>query len=223
MSNRHQPWFHKLQSRYRVDNVPILIRPFYYLISYLLGILLYLYLLVVHFTSQIQESGKEHLTPNQNYIYLFWHEFLYVYFCIRFFPRKMVYISHPTWHMKPIYVLLSFIGLNRFILGSTGYQGREAADQLVIFLKNGFSTFINPDGPHGPKRVLKKGTLHISLQSQISIVPARISCTKYFSLDWDEKQIPLPFGNLRLEYGMPIHVTTENFDTIETVLKEAIG
>jgi lysophospholipid acyltransferase (LPLAT)-like uncharacterized protein len=56
-------------------------------------------------------------------------------------------MQHPTWYMKPSHVMLRFIGVKKITLGSSGYSGKEAADQLVEYLKKGYSTVILPDGP----------------------------------------------------------------------------
>jgi len=87
-------------------------------------------------------------------------------------------MQHPFWFMKPIHLFLRFTGVKRIILGSTGHSGREAAEEVVEYLKKGYSTVLLPDGPSGPPFVAKKGLFHISLQSQVSIVPMQ------FKVSW---------------------------------------
>jgi lysophospholipid acyltransferase (LPLAT)-like uncharacterized protein len=55
--------------------------------------------------------------------------------------------------------MLRFIGVKKIVLGSSGYSGKEAADQLVEYLKKGYSTVLSPDGPSGPAFQMKKGAL----------------------------------------------------------------
>ena len=80
-------------------------------------------------------------------------------------------------------------------MGSSGHQGREAADELVKFLKDGYSTQFTPDGPGGPPQKAHNGVLHIAVQSQIPIISVVIQCENRLKLNftWDQKQIPLPF------------------------------
>ena len=57
------------------------------------------------------------------------------------------FMQHPTWYMKPCHVLLGSMGVEKIILASTGHFGRKAADELVEYLKRGYSTVVMPDGP----------------------------------------------------------------------------
>jgi len=91
-------------------------------------------------------------------------------------------MQHPTWYMKVFHVLLRLVGVDKIILGSTGYSGREAADQLVEYLRRGYSTFLMPDGPAGLPFALKKGILHISMQSEVPIVAIPFRASNFFEL-----------------------------------------
>ena len=51
--------------RYRVDNVPILIRPQFYLYGYGLGLLLFFYLLILRLTTNVKIVGREKLKKNK--------------------------------------------------------------------------------------------------------------------------------------------------------------
>jgi hypothetical protein len=101
--------------------------------------------------------------------------------------------------MKPIHVLLHLMGVKKIILGSTGHSGRDAAELLVGYLRMGYSTVVNPDGPGGPAFALKKGVLHLSLKSNVPIVPLQFSSSscmlqaitlnrhiRYWQKRWDE-------------------------------------
>jgi len=122
-------------------------------------------------------------------------------------------MQHPSWYMKAIHVVLRLIGVDKIILGSTGHSGREAADQLVEYLRRGYSTVIMPDGPAGPPCVLKKGILHMSMQSGVPIVAMQFSASKFFELKtWDRKKWPYPFSTIKMKIGIPIQITRDNLD-----------
>jgi lysophospholipid acyltransferase (LPLAT)-like uncharacterized protein len=126
--------------------------------------------------------------------------------------------------MKPIHVLLRLIGVERIILGSTGHSGREAAEQVIEYLRQGYSTVLIPDGPHGPPFVLKKGILHMSLQSSVPIVAMQFSASKFFELKtWDRKKLPYPFSTIRMKIGKPIQITSNNLDKAYVEITEALG
>jgi lysophospholipid acyltransferase (LPLAT)-like uncharacterized protein len=133
-------------------------------------------------------------------------------------------MAHPAWYTKPVTVLLNLLGVQRFIIGSTGNDGRQAADELVTYLKDGYSTLIAPDGPRGPARSLKKGILHVALQSGVPIVPLRISATRCFRTNsWDRKKQPLPFSTIHVDVGSPMVVTTSTFEETSESLRLALG
>jgi lysophospholipid acyltransferase (LPLAT)-like uncharacterized protein len=210
--------------RYKVDNVPLTLQPVFYLYSYCVALVLVVYLLIVHFTSRIEIVGKEHLHAQRNYIICCWHTFAPLYFSVFLRNRSQVWIQHPFWFMKSIYLILRFTGVKKTILGSAGHSGREAADELVEHLKKGYSTVLFPDGPRGPTFVAKKGMLHISLQSQVPIVPIRFTVSKFFeSHGWDRKKWPMPFSTIKVRFVKPILVSDDNFDEAYGEITKALG
>ena len=101
----------------------------------------------------------------------------------------------------------------RICLGSSGEEGRNAADALTELVKEGSSTVITPDGPKGPPQVLKKGVLHIAAGSGVPVVPVRLSASPSIRLKtWDGKWLPLPFSRIVVTFAAPIEVTSENLD-----------
>ena len=92
------------------------------------------------------------------------------------------------------------------------------------YLKKGYSTFVTPDGPQGPARILKKGALHIAAQSGVPLLPVRISASRcYRTASWDRKIHPLPFSTIHVDVGAPIAVTSSNFDESIEALTNALG
>ena len=190
----------KLLSLYNVDNVPILIKPFFLLLSYFLGLAAFLYCRLISLTSSIKIDGDIKLINNQIHIGAFWHEQTWLYLCTFNKLDNQVWMNHPHWYMKPIHVMCELMGVSELILGSTGNKGKEAAEKLVERLKQGYSTTLIPDGPYGPALKAKKGILHISLASKLPIIPLRFKCSKYFRLrDWDSKIFPLPFSKIEIK------------------------
>jgi lysophospholipid acyltransferase (LPLAT)-like uncharacterized protein len=138
--------------------------------------------------------------------------------------RPHAWMQHPLWYMKPIHVFLRLIGVKKLVLGSTGHDGRQAADELAEHLRAGYSTVLLPDGPAGPPRVLRRGILHLAVVSKVPIVPLRVTASRAISLGtWDHKQWPLPFSRLRIQVGGPIAVTEDSFTQAEHDLCQALG
>ena len=220
-----------LISRYQVNKVPIIIRPQFYLYGYGLGLFLFVFLLILRLTTKVKISGSEKLRKNPNHIFCLWHSFvpMALLSATPLIPTVLdrapqVWMQHPVWYMKPIHVLLRFMGVNKIIMGSSGHSGREAAEQIVDHLRQGCSTVLNPDGPHGPAFVLKKGVLHLSLKSRVPVVPLRLSSSRFFELNtWDRKKLACPFSTIELKIGDPIYITDENFEYAHDLIERELG
>lgn len=220
-----------LHARYRVDNVPIFIRPQFYLYGYGLALLLYFYFLILRVTTKVEIVGEEKLAENSNHIFSLWHSFvpLGLTAVTPIIPNALdaapqAWMQHPVWYMKPIHVLLHLMGVKKIILGSTGHSGRDAAELLVGYLRMGYSTVVNPDGPGGPAFALKKGVLHLSLKSNVPIVPLQFSSSSCLELNtWDRKKFPRSFSTIVMKIGEPIYVTSDNFEQAHTLLAEKMG
>ena len=83
-----------------------------------------------------------------------------------------------------------------------------------------------PDGPYGPIFQVKKGVLHMALQSQVPIIPLRAEklegCVPLLWY-WDKKLLPLPFSKLSFRFGKPISVTNKNdFEKINKYLQQML-
>ena len=220
-----------LLARYQVDNVPLGLRPVFYLYGYGVGILLFLVLLVLRIAIRVQITGQENLGAHSNHIFCLWHSSV-PFALLSLVPSvtkildrgSYAFMQHPNWYMKPIHVLLRLMGVDTIILGSTGHSGREAANQLVEHLRKGCSTVLNPDGPQGPAFILKKGIIHISLQSRVPIVALQFSASRSFELNtWDRKKLPYPFSTVRMRIGYPIQITSDNLNEAHNRITAALG
>jgi lysophospholipid acyltransferase (LPLAT)-like uncharacterized protein len=213
----------ELKKRYSVDGVPLALRAPFYGYGYSLGIGLRAYLDLVHHTSTIEQLGREHLAASSNHIFCYWHEAAFLYPAVFHRVRDHALLQHPPWYMKPIHVFVALSGA-RLILGSSGHRGHKAAAALVGALREGHSTVILPDGPYGPLHALRKGILHIALQSGVPIVPLRFALTRFRRLGgWDRKIIPLPFGRIRVTYADSIRVEPNRLEEAAARVTMGLG
>jgi hypothetical protein len=210
--------------RYRVDNIPWPLRPFYFAISWLLGLTLYFYYFLCRVTSRVIVEGLGDHDLSQHAIFCLWHEDWWPFFIVFWrFPSKHVMIAHPAAYMKPIHVLLRLIGIKKLLLGSSGDEGKRAAQEMTKYIRDGYSTYISPDGPAGPPKVLKKGVLHVAMQSGVPIVPLRIRSLFYIPIpSWDSKKIPLPFNRFIVNVGAAILVSADSFEGARSKLEAAL-
>jgi lysophospholipid acyltransferase (LPLAT)-like uncharacterized protein len=208
---------------YRVDNVPRALRPMFLVFSYCVATVLFAYAWLVRVTSDIEFEGAQQL-ETRNYVFCHWHTFIPLYFAAFNRHKRHAWMQHPNWYMKPIHILLRWLGVERIVLGSSGHEGRRAADELVQLLVDGYSTVVFPDGPAGPPFVLRKGVLHISEQSGVPVMPMRFTASRYLRLPtWDRKFLPLPFGSITVIFGPPLTVRGQDVADATSVLVRALG
>jgi lysophospholipid acyltransferase (LPLAT)-like uncharacterized protein len=210
--------------RYRVDNVPIVFRPFWLLYSWAVGLSIWTFLVILQATCEIRIQNQIDFYGERNFVYCLWHRFWFLWaLAFMRLHRRHAWLQHPAAYMKPIHIGLKLMGI-RVLLGSRGEEGRTAANDLVDLLRKGWSTVISPDGPHGPKGVLKKGVLHIALQSGVPILPVRFIAPRTFVLpSWDKKLLPLPLSKIMVVFGEPITVNESNFEEAVKLLEERMA
>jgi lysophospholipid acyltransferase (LPLAT)-like uncharacterized protein len=210
---------------YRVDTVPWVARPFYLAAAWALGLALYLYYVACRLTSRISIDGPGNHDLSQHAIFCLWHDSWWVYSVVFVRYRSAhATFSHPAAYMKPVHTAFRLMGLKPLLLGSSGEEGRRAANDLARLVQNGWSTTISPDGPYGPPRTLKKGVLHVALRSGVAIVPLTIGASRCIRWpSWDGKQFPLPFNRIRVTVHHPIAVNWNNFEDAGRRIVEALG
>ena len=173
--------------------------------SYALGWFLYLWTLLVKLTCKIKFVGEP--LPDTPAAYCIWHKDLAIYFSVFNKVQKQAWLNHPAWYMKPIHVLLHLTGVEHICLGSSGNNGKAALENVMGYLKQGYSTMVAVDGPAGPAYQLKPGILWMSRDALIPVVPLRLSCSRGFRLGgWDKKFVPFLFSEITVTVGKKIQV-----------------
>ncbi len=67
-----------------------------------------------------------------------------------------------------------------------------------------------PDGPRGPRHVLKAGIIAIAQKSRAAILPVTFACSRAWRLkSWDRFTLPKPFSKTVALYGEPIFIPAE--------------
>ena len=210
---------------YRVDSVPRPVRPVYLAVTWLCGAFFYIYYWICRLTSHISIEGPGNLDLSQHAIFCLWHESWWSYFVV-FLRYRSPYamMSHPAAYMRPAHVVFRLMGASHIVLGSSGEEGRRAANEVAHLVAGGCSTAISPDGPYGPPRALKKGVLHMAFQSGVPIVPVMITSSRFIRLKtWDDKKLPLPFSRIAVTVQEPIVVDSCNFDEAAVRIVRALG
>ena len=131
-------------------------------------------------------------------------------------------MQHPKWYMKTIHFLLWWFRI-KIAYGSSGNNGKQALNKVIEYLKHGYSTSLNPDGPKGPPKQIKKGIINMSLMSGAPIQAVNFKCNYSFKIpSWDKKIFPLPFSKIIVEYPRQLKSQNCDFETLKKELKEQL-
>ena len=163
-------------------------------------------------------SGEEHLVPliadtenSQAFIPCFWHELLLfgVYYLWRLQKHgvNIGFLVSPSADGELGAQLLDSYGI-RAIRGSATRTGAQAMQALYSAIKKeGVCPANSPDGPKGPAREFKVGTILLAQLTQVPLVPVAYAADRAWRLkSWDKFVIPKPFSRIRIVVGEPIYV-----------------
>jgi lysophospholipid acyltransferase (LPLAT)-like uncharacterized protein len=110
----------------------------------------------------------------------------------------------------------------RSVRGSATRGGVGAFLQLVRAYRDGCDLAVVPDGPRGPRYVVKAGVIHLARAAGAPIYPATYAATRFRQLrSWDRLIIPLPFARITYVVGEPLQVPRHATDAeVETLRQE---
>ena len=174
----------------------------------------YLFFFILGKTAKIKIVGKENYEnlrkKRKSFIFIVWHGrmFLPVYLHRNEGIKPLISLSEDGEIASQIVSLLGY----HPIRGSSSRRGKEALKEMCKELKNYAELAIIPDGPRGPRRVLKPGCIYIAQKTGAYLVPISYSCSKRFFLNsWDKFLLFPPFSKCIVIYGKPIKIK-ENLD-----------
>jgi lysophospholipid acyltransferase (LPLAT)-like uncharacterized protein len=158
-------------------------------------------------TWRCTRAGRLDLNPSddkgQGRIYSFWHSHLLP---ISFFYRntgKIAVVSESKDGRRAGAVAQRWG--HRIIAGSSTRGGMGALRECVRALNERENIAITPDGPRGPREIVKPGVAQIALLTGAIIVPLSAHPVNAWRLkSWDRFMIPKPFTKLAMRSGDPI-------------------
>jgi lysophospholipid acyltransferase (LPLAT)-like uncharacterized protein len=93
------------------------------------------------------------------------------------------------------------------VRGSSSLGGGQGLRSLARALDGGHSVVVVPDGPRGPREVLKRGVVTLARLTGACVVPAALGASSdWRARSWDEFRIPRPFSRCVIRFGEPIAV-----------------
>jgi len=179
-----------------------------------------IYLFLLH-TIRWQVVGNAY-QPGQpeRYLYAFWH-------------ARMLMMPRTSCKDWPGYMLISehrdggFISdtMNMLgiptIRGSSTRGGAKAMRNMIKAVKEEHKHLcITPDGPKGPREIVKKGTMRLAMKTGLPFVPICYATKRHWRINsWDRFYIPQPFTRGVFVFGEPVPVASD--DDIEEARSRA--
>ena len=99
----------------------------------------------------------------------------------------------------------------QFFRGSSSKNGREVFQDIIDFLNiKGNVVVFTPDGPKGPAKVPKPGTVRASQKLGLPIIPIAGRSRKSWGFtNWDTFHVAKPFTRIMLKIGEPLHFSDD--------------
>jgi lysophospholipid acyltransferase (LPLAT)-like uncharacterized protein len=175
----------------------------------------YWFIRLLHTCMRIEYRGQERLQAARresgNYILAFWHSrFLmmpYVY------PdSRIVVLASSHRDSRMLGNVLTRFGLVR-VEGSSTRGGTAGLRKLLRKVREGYDVGITPDGPKGPRRVVKEGVVATARFTGLPIIPVTFSAHPGRRLkSWDRTLIPRLFTRGLFVIGEPLRIPRDADD-----------
>ncbi|MDA0285115.1 MAG: lysophospholipid acyltransferase family protein [Planctomycetota bacterium] len=93
------------------------------------------------------------------------------------------------------------------VRGSSGKRGVKALREAISVAQD-YHITITPDGPRGPRRVMKDGIVFLAAKSGRPIVPLAYRVSRFWRItgNWTDLVIPKPFSKVTAFLDRPIYV-----------------
>lgn len=186
---------------------------------------------LIVFTSRVKIIGEEVISELRQkkipIIYIYWHR--HIFFTIYKFKKTG---ARPLISLSPDGEIVARIAVEfgmKPVRGSSSKGGARAFLKLAGSIKEKKEEIlITADGPKGPLKEIKDGTVVLAQKTGAVIVPFSwySSRVKILEKTWDRFIIPLPFGKITFMYGAPFFISgdrkREDLKELKKDLKQAL-
>ena len=137
-----------------------------------------------------------------------WHNRLL--FFAAAFPREVrrntLAVVSPSRDGQYVADFIAQFGLGS-LRGSSSKRGAHAQLAAIHAIRERRNVVFTPDGPRGPRYVMKSGPVHLASITGAPIQPVSINASRCWQLrSWDRFQIPCPGAKITLIMGEPIFI-----------------
>jgi len=135
-----------------------------------------MFIRLLYATLRVRHVDADKIEKLSQYIFTFWHEHLIVMLHARYRRPIQVLVSQSR---DGQYIASTFahydVDVSR---GSTTRGGSAALRDMIRAARSGSNIVFTPDGPKGPRRVLKEGVIWAAQSTGLPIVPVAFSAKK---------------------------------------------
>lgn len=163
-------------------------------------------------TTRFEVAGAQHYASTwgagKPVVFVLWHGRLLP---CTYYHRQQKLATLISQHRDGEYIT-RIVGRWGFevVRGSSSRGGAQALRQIVRTLRRGTAMAITPDGPRGPREVMKPGALIAAQMAGVPIIPVAAGTpSAWWFGGWDRFLVPKPFARIRMEYGEPFHIPRE--------------
>ena len=153
-----------------------------------------------------EEREREAVKKYGGSVYATWHQrmFYYLYDFGSRHVTMMISRSKDGEYANALGFRLGFLSVR----GSGTRGGHDAMYALIEKIKGGGHTAgMMADGPKGPPRVLKMGSVKIARETGVPIIPVMYGAKRRIVLkSWDRYFLTVPFTKVVLLHGEPVFV-----------------
>ena len=96
------------------------------------------------------------------------------------------------------------------IRGSTNKGGMSVIKKMTKIFSKGAMIAVTNDGPKGPARIAKSGSIGLAIKNNVKIITVTGSATKYWQVkSWDRFMLPKPFGKIQIVVSAPMDISAQ--------------
>lgn len=179
------------------------------------------------YTLRVRREGlgpvEDLLARDERFILSFWHRRLFMMPLAYPFQRRergVAILSSDSKDGERSAATWRWFGIHA-VRGTAADDGAKALVRMIRAVKEGWDFGITPDGPKGPARKLKPGTLALARKTGALIVPVCVSFDRCLELrTWDAMVIPLPFARCTVRYAPPRAAAATSDADLEAALED---
>ena len=178
--------------------------------SFLIPLLGRLIFQILFFLNKVSVKGEENLLEliksGEPIMLCVWHgRLLFPSWYIRYHTTLHIISSRHSDSELLAHILKKW-GYD-LIRGSTNKGGMGVIREMTEIFKGGGIIAVTNDGPKGPARIAKSGSIALAIKNNVKIITVTGSATKYWQMkSWDHFMIPKPFGKIQIVVSKPMDI-----------------